>query len=121
VKLLDAYSKLEKEIYKYFGIPQTWYVFPLDDSCEHYWSIKGGEVHFSKSKKIHEKLVKNGYDYDELGVDDYYTNEIYTYKDYENPIFRGKDYTAICVDTHTDGNKFLQILDNKKEIKKETK
>ncbi len=32
-------------------------------------------------------------------------------------VYRGQDYTMISVDTHVDGNKFLQIFDNKKEVK----
>lgn len=46
-----------------------------------------------------------------------YSNEIYTQRFLPKWVYRGKDYTMICVDTHTDGNKFLQIFDNSKEIR----
>jgi len=46
----------------------------------------------------------------------FYRNDIYTQRFLSKWVYRGEDYTMICVDTHTDGNKFLQIFNNKKEI-----
>ena len=48
---------------------------------------------------------------------DYYQNEIYTQRFLPKWVYRGKEYTMICVDTRTDGNTFLQVFDNSKEIK----
>lgn len=50
---------------------------------------------------------------------DYYEHEIYTQRFLPKWVYRGEDYTMICVDTRVDGNKFLQVFDNKKEIKRE--
>ena len=44
-------------------------------------------------------------------------NDIYTQRFYDKWVWRGKDYTMIFCDTHTDGNKFFGIYDNKKEVK----
>lgn len=46
-----------------------------------------------------------------------YSDEIYTQCFLPKWIYRGKDYTMILIDIHTDGNRFLAIYDNKKEIK----
>ena len=47
----------------------------------------------------------------------YYEDEIYTQRFLPKWVYRGEDYTMVCVDTHTDGNQFLRIFDNLKERK----
>lgn len=108
---LEQYFKLQKEIYDYFGYKEDWVVIPIEDAREYYWWLsgegRGGEVKFAKEKQyVFEGTEKDGY-----------SNEIYTQRFLPKWVYRGKDYTMICVDTHTDGNKFLQIFDNKLEIK----
>jgi len=105
MKLLDDYFKLQKEIYNYFGYKEDWVIIPLDDQTDCFWTLNEGEgyVRFAETK---EKLNSNG---------NYYENEIYTQRFLPKWVYRGKDFTMICVDTHTDGNKFLQVFDNKKE------
>lgn len=108
---LDAYFKLQEEIYEYFGYQEDWVTIPLEDSREYYWELNqnshgGGDVCFAKKEE------------DVNGADgNCYTNEIYTQRFLKKWVYRGKSYTMICVDTHTDGNKFLQIFDNSKEVK----
>ena len=104
MKLLDDYNKLRENLFEYFGYVEDWCVYPLDDATMYYWYINGsetdGEVHFSEDK-------------DEL---DMYSNEIYTQRFLNKWVYRGEDYTMIIVDTCVDGNKFLQIFDNDKEV-----
>jgi len=111
MKLLDDYLKLKEEIFDYFGYKEDWKVIPIDDAREYYWYLTGeghgDEVKFAKDKD-------NVFEGTE---DDGYSNEIYTQRFHRKWVHRGKDYTMICVDTHTDGNQFLQIFDNTKEIK----
>lgn len=107
MKLLKKYFSIQNQIYNYFGYVEDWVVIPLDDSTQYYWFISGsesdGEVIFAnKMEDFH-----NG---------NYYSNEIYTQRFLEKWVYRSDDYTMICTDTHTDGNKFLQIFDNKREI-----
>lgn len=109
MKLLDDYFKIQKEIYEYFGYKEDWAVIPINDATECYWHLEGegpGEVCFAE--KIEDVLNLTG---------NHYQNTIYTQRFLPKWVYRGKDYTMICVDTHTDGNKFLQIFDNKKEVK----
>ena len=107
MKKLEDYFKLQKEIYEYFNYTEDWAVIPLEDSTKSVWKIQGNSVDFA------DDITKlNDYD-----AGDYYSNEIYYQRFLDKHIYRGKDYTMICVDTHTDGNKFLQVFDNDKEVK----
>ena len=111
MELLKKYFELQKEIHEYFGYKEDWVVIPLDDSTEYYWHINGessgGEVRFAEHKcNVFEGTMTDGY-----------ADEIYTQRHLPKWVYRGKDYTMVCVDTHTDGNKFLRVFDNTKEIK----
>jgi hypothetical protein len=126
MKLLDDYFELQQEIYDYFGYREDWCVIPLDDCTDYYWRIEGneknGSVWYSSSEQNQKMLVSNNFDYDIDGIDsdDIFCNEIYTQRFLPKWVYRGKEYTMICVDTRTNGNKFLQIFDNKKELLEET-
>ena len=104
MKQLDDYLKLQKDIYDYFGYNEDWRVIPIDDARSYYWKATDTSVKFAESI---EQFNSDG---------DYYQNEIYKQRFLPKWIYRGNEYTMICVDTHTDGNQFLQIFDNSKEI-----
>ena len=106
MKLLDDYFKLQKEIHEYFGYQEDWVVIPLDDGTDYFWSLDRDEVRFAEKK---EDLFD-----EEAG--NYYSNEIYTQRFLSKWVYEGKDYTMVVVDTHTDGNKFLQVFDNSKKV-----
>ena len=102
--LLDDYFELQSKIFEHFGYREDWRVIPLDDARQYFWRLDGegpGEVHYAKTE---QELA------DETG--DYYVNEIYTQRHLPKWVYRAADYTMVCVDTHTDGNKFLQVFDN---------
>ena len=101
MKILDRYNSILEELYNYFGYTEGWKVYPIDDSREYFWIIKRDCVEFYDTKE----------DYLNGNEDSMYENEIIN-----KSIFIGADYTAIIVDTHTDGNKFLQIFDNAKKL-----
>jgi hypothetical protein len=71
-----------------------------------YWFIRSeDEVLFCENRADVEGETGN-----------HYGNEIYHQRFYSKWIHRGEAYTMIMVDTHTDGNKFLAIYDNAKEL-----
>ncbi len=111
MKLLDDYRKIEQAIFDYFGYKEDWVTIPLEDRTDMSWQIVNGEAHGGEVK-FHETMEAVR---DETG--EHYCNEIYTQRFLPKWVYRGEDYTMICVDTHTDGNKFLAIFDNSKEIK----
>jgi hypothetical protein len=108
VKELDKYFKLRQEIFDYFGYVEDWVVLPFDDARDYYWRLRqeengSGYVEFG------------GPSPEDIGI---YINEIYTQRFLPKWVYRGKDYTMICVNPRVDGNRFLQIFDNSKEVKK---
>jgi hypothetical protein len=109
MKILSKYFELQKEIFDYFGYKEDWVVIPLDDRRDVWWklgkSMWGDGIGYAKTKK--ELVEKSG---------NYYEDEIYTQCFLPKYVYRGKKYTMVCVDTHTDGNKFLAIYDNKKKV-----
>jgi hypothetical protein len=110
MKLLDEYFELQERVFEYFGYKEDWRVIPLDDATGYWWRIIGGEGHGGSVQFSNRK--------EELGTGEhYYEDEIYTQRFLPKWVYRGKDYTMICVDTHTDGNKLLRVFDNTKEVK----
>ena len=105
MQLLDTYARVIKEIHEYFGYVEDWAVIPIDDRREMFWKQDGYNVRYAPDE---DTLNSDG---------DYYEDEIYTQRHLPKWIYPGEDYTMICVDTHTDGNKFLAIFANSKEVK----
>jgi len=120
-KLIDDYFALQKKVHEAFGYVEDWVKIPMEDSREYFWFIEGdddngdddnGEVLFAETKEALDDI-----DSDDIDSGDYYLNEIYTQRFLSKWVYRTEDFTMICVDTHCDGNKYLQIFDNEKEIK----
>ena len=108
MNIFNEYFKLLQEVYNYFGFEENWAVFPLDDRRAYYWKI------------VNDEEVQYGEKSDIINdTEEYYSDEIYKQRFYEKWIYRGEEYTMIMVDTHTDGNKFLAIFNNSKEMKGE--
>lgn len=109
--LLNKYFELQKQIYDHFGYVEDWVVIPIDDARDFYWSLTGEGYGDVVSFAVKKENVFHGTD------DDGYEVDIYTQRFLSKWVYRADDYTMICVDTHTDGNKFLRVFDNKKELK----
>lgn len=102
---LDKYYTIQEEIYKYFGYKQKWQVFPIADETDSFWTLRGGEVIYADTKEELLQALK-----EDNGM---------CYSDYvdSSEIYRKEDYTMMEADTQSDGNKFLTIFDNTKEVK----
>lgn len=111
--LLDQEQATRQQIFDYFGYVEDWRVLPFDDCRGHFWrvtsEIGSGNVEYADTE--HELAAEMG---------NYYVNEIYTNRHLPKWVYRGKDFTMIAVDTHTDGNQFLQIFSNANERPEET-
>lgn len=113
---VENYFKLQNEIYEYFGYKEDWCVIPIENRLGHHWMVCGPEDIGSTSIVYSEEPftpehITNG---------THYSDTIYTQRFLPKWVYRTNDYTMICVDTHTDGNKFLAIFDNSLECKDET-
>lgn len=113
MQLLKDYFTLQKQVHEYFGYVEDWVAIPLDDATDYFWKLHmdehgGGTVVFGEE-----------YDTVEQETGTHYENVIYTQRFLPKWVYRGEDYTMVCADTRTDGNKFLQVFDNTKELKDE--
>jgi hypothetical protein len=110
MKLLKQYFKLQQEIFDYFGYREDWAVIPLEDSTDYYWYYTGKKVWFSE-KPFTVELIKAG--------QELYSHTIYTQRHLPKWDYIVDDpdgYSMFVVDTHTDGNKFLQVFANNKRL-----
>lgn len=114
-EMLKAYFELQEKIYSFFGYKEDWKVIPLDDCTEMYWCCT------TKNEKSHGKVLfcKEPLTKEIIEYGDYYEDTIYTQRFLPKFIYRTENYTMISVDTQTDGNCFLAIFDNTKEVKYE--
>lgn len=108
----DKYFELQENLFEHCGYHEQWRIFPMVDERESIWQVQGGEgsggeIHWGDSE---EQLLDK-----EEG--DFYSGEIYTQRHHNKWVFRGEKYTLALVDTHCDGNIYLLILDNEKELK----
>lgn len=105
---MDAVFNSIAAVHSYFGYVEGWVSIPLEDTREYYWLVdeEAGIVRFADTAEL--LLNLDG---------DYYEDEIYTQRFLPKYVYRADDFTMISVDTRVDGNKFLRIFDNKKELK----
>lgn len=108
MQLLTEYFEIQGRIFEYFGYQENWRVIPIDDARMYFWRVneQTDEVKYARTEE--ELKTQTGF---------YYVNEIYRQRFLDKWVYRGAEYTMIAVDTHTDGNKFLQVFDNSKERK----
>lgn len=109
MQALQDYFKLQKEIYDYFGYEEDWCIFPLEDLTGCYWKLIDNE-----STLIY---AENPDDLEDEDKGNYCAVEVYRQRFLNKWVYRGEDYTMVLVDTQTDGNKFLEVLSNNKEVK----
>lgn len=110
--IIENYFKLRQEVFEYFGYREDWVAIPLEDTREYYWIIDEDEREFIRYAETLEQLKD-----EEAGQ--YYEDEIYTQRFLPKWVYRGEKYTLVCSNPGVDGNKFLRVLDNDKEVKED--
>jgi len=107
---INTYFELANQIHEAFGYQEDWVTIPMRDVREYYWHIVGtddsGSVRMAETK---EAVL-------DTDAGEYYEDEIYTQRFLPKYVYRTDELTMISVDTHQDGNKYLMILENAKEI-----
>lgn len=108
MELIDNAFSATEAVHAYFGYTEDWRAFPLDDARKYYWHVEepDGSVTFFEEPLTGEN-VDNG---------QIYLDEIYTYRHLSKWVWRTEAFTMILCDTNTDGNIFLRIFDNLKEM-----
>jgi len=110
---LNKYFNLQQVIYEAFRYVEDWVVIPLSDQRDMFWQIiglhdesgMGGSIIYYEEPLTEENLEKGKH----------YSAKIYTQRFLPRWIYRTDYFTLVCMDTCTDGNKYLGIFDNSKE------
>jgi hypothetical protein len=111
MSILSKYEAAKQAVFDHVGYVENWRILPICDTTDCFWKIlsspqeRGGSVRFADT----EAALKD----EDAG--DYYEDEIYTQRHLTKYVYRGAQYTMVCVDTHTDGNQLLRVFDNTKE------
>lgn len=113
--IIQEYFDLQVKVHEYFGYHEDWVVIPLVDHRDMYWILyehinADGET-YGADINYYEKPIEDGYEED----GEHYHATLYTQRFLSKWIYRGEDYTMICMDTRSDGNKYMGIFNNKKE------
>lgn len=98
-ELLQKLVETEAHIHRYFGYVEDWQVYPIQDHTDYYWYMRDGMVCYGEDADT------------AFSLDNRYEDEII-----DNGVYAKNDFTMINVDTHTDGNKFLFVFDNTKQL-----
>ena len=115
MNLLKEYFDFEAKIHKYFGYKEDWVKIPFDDCTGKYWAViqgstGGGSVFWLEDGvSPSREVIESGHQM--------FGGIIYTQRFLPKWVYRADEHTMVCVDTQCDGNKFLMIFDNDKEIK----
>lgn len=116
IQQLGLYNRTRLWLHNYFGYKEDWVTIPIDTRVGLWWYINGaqddtglgGEVVFEYNDPYSPQVVEDGACVRE---------PIYTQRFLPRWIYRGEDYTMICVNTQVDGNKYLAIFSNDCEVK----
>lgn len=111
MELLDQYNALEEQIHQYFGYVEDWVAIPMNDNTSMYWHLSG------EGRGDNVRYAETQADLEDEDTGNYYEDQIYTQRFLPKWVYRGEEYTMIACDPMVDGNKFLRIFDNSKEIK----
>ena len=102
-ELIEQYHEAEEELHERFGFLKRWRAFPIDNLTELYWFDDGDRVYYS-DVVFTEESIKDGH-------------QLYTAT--LNDKHQKDGFTMILGDTESDGNIFLMIFDDLKELRDE--
>lgn len=113
MKHIDDYFNAKQKVHEYFNYTTDWKEIPMEDGRKYYWMLVGSEesgtLVYSQVPIIEEDLGSSG--------GNFYTAVIYAQRFLKKYVYKTDEHTMMSIDTRTDGNKFLIILDNKLECK----
>ncbi len=119
-KKLDQMFTLEDSVAKLFGYAHDWRIFPWCDRRDVYWFIDGGDksgaggtLVYSDDDDVREQ--HRLWEHEQTGGDRHYTAEVYTYRHFQQWVWRTPTHTLVLADTHCDLNVYLAVLNNDRE------
>jgi hypothetical protein len=111
MELLKKYFEIQKQIHDYFGYQEDWVCIPLEDLTDKHWFITGESYEYKcvySDEPLTLESIKEG--------KTIYSASIYTQRFLPKWVYKAEDFTMVCADTHTDGNKFLMVFSNKLQV-----
>lgn len=105
LEIINNYNKVLEELYEHVGFVEDWFVCPIDDCTNYYWSVNDEYVKYADSIEQHNS--DDG---------DHYIDDIYKQRFYSKWVYEGNDLTMIMCNPHVDGVKWFRIFDNSKRI-----
>jgi len=112
---IDQYFALEEDIKEPLGWVDSWKILPLEDNRQSYWLLAGDDKKTGRDCTV--ITLKEPITFEAAKKGEVSGSQIYTQRDHERWIFRAGGVVLIPVDTQTDGNVLLLLLDAAKEIK----
>jgi hypothetical protein len=117
--IVDSFFDAREAIFEHVGYVEDWRVLPIVDHRDDFWAVDEHEHEWVKFSPSREALLYWLAEHDdEYGThgDKLYQHEIYTQRHLSKWVLRGKELTIVVVDTHTDGNQYLQLFCNDNEV-----
>lgn len=114
MKLLDQYFDIQEKIYNNFGYKEYWREIPLADFTEYYWAFSKTEYGDEIKYASEVGNVFNG-----TGIDGF-SCSVYMHPRLSKWIYTSNEHTMMCIDTHSDNNKYLAIFDNSKVVSEDS-
>lgn len=116
--IVDSFYDAREAIFEHVGYKEDWRVLPIVDNRDDFWAVDEHEHEWVKFSDSREALVY-WLEHDDHGPhgDKLYENEIYRQCHLPKWVYRGEELTLIVVDTHTDGNQYLQLFRNEDEVR----
>ena len=103
MELLDNYLDIQKKIYEHFGYSDDRGLLPISDLRQYFWRLMLDINHIRFSENT-EALIGE------------YTVFYDYYDEVDDVIYKTEEHTMILINPDYEGEKFLMIFDNKKEI-----
>lgn len=117
--LVEAYNAALLALFEHVGYVEDWKVIPVVDHTDDFWAVDPTEKRkFIYSPKreaiaaaIELRCLEGGdFAYPPEFGDCFYSAPIYTQRFLPRWVFRGTEFALVCIDTMTDGNKYLACV-----------
>ncbi len=109
--VVEKFFEAKQELCDYFGYVEDWKDIPFRDFLEDEWVLtqnENGSGWIGHGSKVTFETLDAG--------KEFYSATIYTQRFLPKWVYRGKDFTMVCMDTHCDDNKYFGIFRNDKEV-----
>ncbi len=104
-ELLSEYARLEQEILAHFNYEPQWREYLIRDYRDLWWGLVGHTLYYQYENNLAtDEVLRQG---------NFCTAEV-------RSVYHSADgHTMVCLDTNTDGNKYLGVFEDSKRVESE--